>query len=281
MELPTAEREQEYAALLRVADRLLIGLDFDGTLAPIVADPTQAHIHPDAAEVLVALAGRVGAVAVITGRPVRQVLELGGIEEVGRAVAGAGRELFVLGQYGNERWTSSQRRVISPEPPHGLVRLLQELPDLLGEADAAQAWIEEKGLAVAVHTRRLPDPVAAYDRVLPLLREAARRHDLGVEPGRSVVEVRADGMDKGAAVRQVAGEIGARAFVFCGDDLGDVAAFQAVQDFRRQGFPSLLVCSAGEERTDLVDLADVVVAGPGGVLELLRTLIRDVDAARF
>jgi trehalose 6-phosphate phosphatase len=44
--------------------------------------------------------------------------------------------------------------------------------------------------------------------------------------------------------------------------------------------PGLLVCSASHEESALADLADVVVDGPGGVLELLRTLAADIRAAR-
>src|SRR6476619_4745927 len=162
MEFGSSTGEQQYAALVRCADDLIIGLDFDGTLAPIVDDPERAHIHPDASDVLVDLAEQVRAVAVITGRPARQVLSLGDLDEVGNAIGEHGRELFILGQYGNERWTSTDRRVISPKPPRGLATFTSELPRLLRRADAAGAWIEEKGLAVAVHTRRLEDPDAAF-----------------------------------------------------------------------------------------------------------------------
>ncbi len=134
------------------------GLDFDGTLAPIVEDPSEAHIHPDAGQVLVDLAEQVLAVAVVTGRPARQALDLGGLERVGNAIGDAGKELYLFGQYGNERWTSTNRRVISPRPPHGLASFTADLPRLLRRLDAEDAHIEEKGLAVAVHTRRLADP---------------------------------------------------------------------------------------------------------------------------
>ena len=167
MEFGSTTGEQQYAALVRAADDLVIGLDFDGTLAPIVDDPEKAHIHPDAGDVLVDLAEQVRAVAVITGRPARQALGLGGLEEVGNAIGEHGRELFVLGQYGNERWTSTNRRVISPKPPRGLASFTAGLPRLLRRAEADEAWVEEKGLAVAVHTRRLEDPQAAYERLLP------------------------------------------------------------------------------------------------------------------
>jgi trehalose 6-phosphate phosphatase len=280
MEFVSTTGEQQYAALVRAADDLLVGLDFDGTLAPIVEDPEDAKIHPDAPDVLVALAAQVRGVAVVTGRPARQVLALGGLDEVGNEVGESGRELFVLGQYGNERWTSTDRRVISPKPPRGLATFTSELPRLLRKAGSAEAWIEEKGLAVAVHTRRLDDPEAAYERLLPLLSEAAKAHDLDVEPGRAVIEVRAHGMHKGAALHRLAEELEVRAVMFCGDDLGDVEAFKAVEELRGRGLAGLLVCSASQEQGALADLADVVVDGPAGVLQLLRELTADIRSAR-
>ena len=280
MEFASTCGEREYAALVRAADDLLVGLDFDGTLAPIVKDPESAHIHPDAGEVLVEFAGQVRAVAVVTGRPARQALALGGLEEVGNAIGETGRELFVLGQYGNERWTSTER-VISPKPPRGLATFTSELPRLLRRAEnAVGAWVEEKGLAVAVHTRRLDDPDAAYERLLPILTEAAKGHEMDVEPGRSVIEIRAHGMHKGAAIHRLVDELGVKAVAFVGDDLGDIEAFKAVEELREQGYPGLLVCSSPEAENPLADRADVVVDGPDGVLDLLRELTADIKHAR-
>jgi trehalose 6-phosphate phosphatase len=280
MEFTSPEGERRYAELVRAAPACIVGLDFDGTLSPIVDDPASAHIHPEATDVLVDLAAEVAAVAVITGRPARQVLDLGGLEEVGVAVGDAGKELYVFGQYGNERWSSTRRRIISPRPPHGLATFSLELPRALRKADAADAWVEDKGLAVAVHTRRLADPEAAFERLLPVLRDQAARHDLVVEPGRNVIEVRSPGMHKGLAVEALASELEAGAFLFAGDDLGDVEAFEAVAALRDQGVPTLLVCSASSEQSALVPLSDVVVKGPEGVLDLLRQLTRDARDAR-
>jgi trehalose 6-phosphate phosphatase len=280
MEFTSSEGEQKYAALVRAAGRAVVGLDFDGTLAPIVDDPERARIHPEAADVLVDLAEVVAAVAVITGRPARQALDLGGLEAVGNTIADHGKELYLFGQYGNERWSSTRRRIISPRPPQGLSRFLRDLPRTLRNADAADAWVEDKGLAHAVHTRRMADPDAAYQRLLPELRDLATRNDLVLEPGRQVIEVRAPGMDKGKAVEALVDEVGAGAFLFAGDDLGDVEAFEAVAALRDRGLPTLLVCSASEEQSALVALADVVVKGPEGVLELLRRLASDARALR-
>ena len=277
MRFTSADAEQRYAALVEAAPSVVVGLDFDGTLAPIVDDPDSAHIHPDAPEVLLDLSSVVRAIAVVTGRPARKVLALGGLDEVGREIGEAGRELFVFGQYGFERWTSTSRRVVSPRPPQGLSGFLRELPGVLRDAGAPDAFVEDKGLAIAVHTRRLADPVGAFERLEPRLRDLASRHDMAVEPGRNVIEARSPGMDKGTVVRDLAQDLGAGGFLFAGDDLGDVEAFAAVDDLRGRGLATLLVCSASDEESALLERSDVVVKGPGGVLELLRRLTQDAS----
>lgn len=280
MEFTSTVGEQRYAALVRRARDTVVGLDFDGTLAPIVDDPEKARIHPDADRVLVGLAAQVLAIAVITGRPARQALDLGGLEVVGDDIRDSGKDLYLFGQYGNERWSSTNRRVVGPRPPAGLATFERELPRALRRVDAAGAFVEDKGLAVAVHTRRLDDPEAAFERLLPALRELAGRHDLVVEPGRNVIEVRSPGVHKGQAVRTLVDELDAGAFLFAGDDLGDLEAFDAVKALADDGMPTLLVCSSSEEESALLPFADVVVKGPDGVLELLAQITDDAQHIR-
>lgn len=279
MEFRTPEGQQRYDELVADASRVVVGLDFDGVLSPIVPDPASAVIHPDGPRTLVALADQVRGIAVITGRPARQAIALGSLDEVGKEVADRGRGLYLLGQYGNERWSTADRRVVSPRPPKGLSSFMAELPDLLRGQDAADAFVEEKGLAVAVHTRRLPDPAGTFERLLPVLSEAAAKYDLGVEPGRMVIEVRAPGMHKGQALRTIHRELDGFGVIFAGDDLGDIEAFRAVADLREEGRPGLLICSGSEEQKVLVELSDLVVDGPEGVLAFLRQFARDAAAA--
>lgn len=278
MDVTSADAEQKYAALVAVADQAVIALDFDGTLAPIVDDPARAYIHPEAGAALAGLAGKVRAIAVVTGRPAGQVLALGRLEEVADALGGT--QLLVFGQYGNERWASTDRAIAGPPPPAGLVGLRADLPTILRAADAADAYVEDKGLAVAVHTRRLPDPQAAFDRLLAPLRVAAETRGLVVEPGKQVIEVRAGGMDKGQVVRRLVDLLAAKAILFAGDDLGDVEAFAALDACAAEGLTTLKVCSASPadaEPSALARLADVVVGGPDGVLALVRRLAADAD----
>ena len=118
----------------------MVGLDFDGTLAPIVADPEQARIHPLAPAAMLSLANCFPTLAIITGRPVAQVLELGELEETGQKIKADGGELLIFGHYGNEFWTSRTGQVESPEPPSGLSELVAELPALMDAAGAPDIW---------------------------------------------------------------------------------------------------------------------------------------------
>jgi trehalose 6-phosphate phosphatase len=274
MEFTSDAARDHWAAVQAVLDRTVLAFDFDGTLAPIVDDPAEARLHPDAADALGEVAGVVRAVAVITGRPARQAIAMGDLDALGQRMRERGADLYVFGQYGNERWSSAERRIVSPRPPAGLASFERELPGVLRSADAADAHIEEKGLAVAVHTRRMADPVAAFERLREPITRLAERHHLSVEPGRNVIEVRSGSMHKGKALRTLVTEQQAGGVVFAGDDLGDVEAFEAVRDLRSGGLPGAVVCSASTEQPTLVDLADVVVDGPSGTVELLRHLAK-------
>jgi trehalose 6-phosphate phosphatase len=268
------DAKQRYDGLVAVAAEVVVGLDFDGTLAPIVEDPESATIHPEAPTMLSELAQQVRAVVIITGRPARQVVRLGDLEGIADGLP-AEADLAVMGQYGNETWDSSSRSFTSPEPPAGLQAFREELPGLLAAEHAEEAHVEEKGLAIAVHTRRLPDAQATFARLKERLGEAAERHDLHLEPGRMVLEVRTPGMHKGLAVRTALKDHDGGGVLFVGDDLGDVEAFEAVRSMAQDGLPTLLVCSSSNEQDALHELADVVVAGPDGVMDFLEAFAAD------
>ncbi|MGW1724860.1 trehalose-phosphatase [Streptomyces sp. NPDC002306] len=255
-------------AVLARPQRAVIGLDFDGTLAPIVADPEQARAHPDAVPALAVLAPKVAAVAVVTGRPAAVAVRHGGFDGV------PGLEhLVVLGHYGAERWEARTGTVTAPPPHPGVAAVRAELPGFLDTIGAWRGtWIEEKGRALAVHTRRAEDPQAAFEALRGPLAELAARHGLIVEPGRMVLELRPPGMDKGVALQEFARELAAESLVYAGDDLGDLPAFAAVDKLRSDGVPGLLVCSGSDEVAELRDRADLVVNGPEGVVDLLRAL---------
>ncbi|MDO0913885.1 trehalose-phosphatase [Streptomyces sp. DT2A-34] len=258
------------AAILARPERALIALDFDGTLAPIVPDPEQARPHPDALPALTALAPKVAAVAVITGRPADVAVRYGGF------TGAPGLEhLVVLGHYGAERWDAVSGEVTAPDPHPGIAAVRVELPDLLDSTQGT--WVEDKGHAIAVHTRRAADPQGTFDALREPLTDLATRNGLIVEPGRMVLELRPPGMDKGVALSEYVRELGAESVLYAGDDLGDLPAYAAVGELRSDGTPGLLVCSGSEEVTELSEKADLVVDGPQGVVRLLRAIAGRAD----
>lgn len=256
------------AALLARPGKAVVALDFDGTLADIVPDPEQARAHPGAVPALVALAPHVASVAVITGRPAEVAVRYGGFASV------PGLEhLVVLGHYGAERWDAVSGAVQAPEPHPGVAAVRAELPALLEQSDSWRgAWIEEKGRAVAVHTRRATDPQGAFDALRGPLAELAARHGLMLEPGRLVLELRPPGVDKGVALREYVREVGAETVVYGGDDLGDLPAFAAVDALRADGHPGLLLCSGTGEVPELAARADLVLPGPGALTDFLASV---------
>jgi trehalose 6-phosphate phosphatase len=263
----TAEGKAGLAAIRREPARALIATDFDGTLAPIVADPREARADPAAVAGLRRLAGVVGTLAVITGRPAEEAVELGGFEGV--------PGLIVLGHYGLERW--QEGAVTAPAPPPGVAAARERLPQLLADTSAPEGVrIEDKGSALAVHARRAADPAGALAGLKEPLAGLAADVGLVVEPGRLVIELRAPGMDKGAALTTLVAERKAGPVLFAGDDLGDLAAFTAVRALREDGHPGVTVCSASGEVSELAAEADLVVDGPGGVAALLSWLARSL-----
>ncbi len=272
MEPETDAGRAGLAALLADPAGALIALDFDGTLAPIVADPDAAFAHPDTVGVLARLAERIGTVAILTGRPVQAVRRLARLDDAA-GVDG----LEVLGQYGVERWDAATGEVVAPEPPAGLAAAREALPALLARLDAGDAYVEDKGRALGVHVRRTADPQGTFERLREPLAALTAEHDLHLEPGKLVLELRAPGIDKGAALGELVTNRGARAVAFAGDDLGDLAAYDAVERLRAEGVPGLLLCSLGDERTALADRADLVLDGPDGVVAWLGSLADRLD----
>ncbi len=232
------------AAILAEPASAVVGLDFDGTLAPIVPDPEQARAHPDAVRALAALAPKVASVAVVTGRPAGVAVRNGGFAGV------PGLEhLVVLGHYGAERWDAVSGTVTAPAPHPGVAAVRAELPGFLDRIGAWQGtWIEEKGRALAVHTRRAEDPQAAFEALRAPLTDLAARNGLIVEPGRLVLELRPPGMDKGVALTDYLRETGAGSVLYAGDDLGDLPRSRPSRNSARTASPACW-CAAATTRS--------------------------------
>jgi trehalose 6-phosphate phosphatase len=265
-------------ALLARPAQALVGLDFDGTLSPIVANPALARPAPGGSDAVRRLARHVGALAIVTGRPARTAIDLLGF-------ADPPPNLVVLGHYGLERWTSG-RGVVRPAridqaAARAAVSVVRaELPVLLAAVGApAGTVIEDKGESLAVHVRRTADPDAALALLRAPLSKLARAHGLRLEPGRLVLELRPAGVDKGLALESLARETGAGVVCYAGDDLGDVAAFDALDRLRTRGVATLAICSGSDEVPELRGRADLIVDGPVGLVGLVNAICDAIEVS--
>jgi trehalose 6-phosphate phosphatase len=192
--------------------RMLLALDFDGTLAPIVADPARAAMRPSTRRLLGQVA-RAYPCVVISGRARADVL---------RRVRGLGvRE--VIGNHGIE----ADGAAALPEVRRWIPLLEQRLGRLQG------VTIEDKGLSLAVHYRRSRAKRAARARILAA---AAGLGDVRLVAGKQVLDVLPPGApDKGLALERVRARLGCETAVYVGDDETDEDVFALARSRRLLG----------------------------------------------
>ncbi len=210
MVCPVTDRSPSAALLVAAtAPRLLVCLDFDGTLAPIVEDPSRAAPVAGAVPVLVRLAALPDTwVAVISGRSRRDLVDL----------VGAAPGVIFVGGHGAE-WAGE------PAPARPLVaRIAQECRRLAG--DVRGATVEEKAVSVAVHVRACEPEQGAR-----LLRDVAAGPGTiaGVRmlPGHQVLDLLVGVAEKGTALQRLVDATHPTSSVVVGDDLTDETMFAA------------------------------------------------------
>ncbi len=202
------------AAVGRVArvPQLLVACDYDGTLAPIVDDPTRAEPLPEAVAAIRALATLPQTtVAVVSGRALRDLATLSRLPG----------EVHLVGSHGSEFDLGFIRR-LAPELIALHARLLAALTDLASGHPGVR--LEVKPASVAVHVRGAEQAVA--ESVLDAVhRGPAAWPDIHVTNGKEVVELSLIPTDKGAAVDALRVQASASAVLYLGDDVTDENAF--------------------------------------------------------
>jgi trehalose 6-phosphate phosphatase len=230
-------------------------VDFDGTLSPLVDDPRDATPHPDAPAILSRLSRGFGRVVVLSGRPVAYLSS---------RLGGAGLT-ELCGLYGLERMRGDSPGVEIDAEAEGW------RSEVAGAAEEAPAgvMVERKGLTVTLHYRAVPD---GADRVGELAARLATAHGLVAHPGKMSVELRPPvDVDKGTVLRDLG--TGLSAVFFAGDDRGDLPAFAELARMRLAGKATLGVAAGGPETpAEVVAAADLVVAGPPGVVGVLARM---------
>ncbi|HSL73525.1 MAG TPA: trehalose-phosphatase [Ilumatobacteraceae bacterium] len=191
---------------------LLLGLDVDGVLAPLVDHADDAVLLPGIGDA-VSAAAALDAVhlAVVSGRSVDGLTRFE-----------FGPDVHVIGSHGME----TRDRAMTPLHADETSRLA-ELDALALDAAAEAgdgAWVERKPASVVLHVRRAePD---RGRRALSALEARARQVDGATsKAGSNVLELFARSADKGTALVALAADLDVRTVVFVGDDVTDEDAF--------------------------------------------------------
>lgn len=240
---------------------LLVALDVDGTISPIVRNPDMAEIPAKTLASLESLAAAPGIeLALITGRDLGSLGRMEQLDGIWRAVEHGGLVLAPGEAPAPRKLDDGQREALG------------RFRDWV-ETHARDAFIEHKPQAIAVHVRAIAinDPARAEQ----LLREAdelAEKLGLHVRRGKALREAEAIHSDKGSALREIFDRSGASSVFFAGDDLTDLpaiefaarhglAAFVCSDEQRGESPASAALLQSVDEMAELVGLLAERIAG--------------------
>lgn len=197
------------------AEHLLIGCDFDGTIAPIAPRPDLAWACPKVLDALrrAAFLPRTS-VAIVSGRSMTDL----------RSRLGNTNGLWLVGGHGASISGPGFEKVpddVSAQLDVVARLLLRSAPEKLGFVH------ERKPTGIAVHYRSVTP--AEAERVVPMLAYAiAIPAGLRIRHGKMVIEFQAVDTDKGRALTAIKDFVGATGVAFLGDDHTDEDAFRVL-----------------------------------------------------
>jgi trehalose-phosphatase len=249
---PLLEALDEIWATVETAPHLLLFLDFDGTLAPIVERPQLARLPTPTRATLERLARRVDCtVSVVSGRALADVRGRVGID--GLIYAGNhGLEISGGGLHFDET-TALRLKDDIRDVANALTSQLHHIPNVL---------VEPKGLTVSIHYRSVHP--SDWEDVARVVRRAVSddHPKFVVDAGKMVWEVRPRvDWNKGRAVRWIREHLGLRQALtfYLGDDCTDEDAFAEVGRFVTARVGALQPTRAGYLITDTEEVAEFLL----------------------
>lgn len=236
-----------------------IATDFDGTISAIQLKQAAAIIEPQAKKLLIQLKQKYRLVSVISGRLVKQLAELVGIEG-----------LFYVGNHGAEfLWNNNYKVEKDAQKVAPLLRqIYQQLRFYQKEFD-----LDYKKYSLSVHYRRHPQPALAQTKIQKLLKKYVRP-ELRIQKGRKVFDLSAKNIDKGSAIEHLINRFGLKYFLYVGDDRTDIDAFKKMSELQKQGIGTLKIAlNSHETPKDLLKKSDVKISSIQELLELFEALL--------
>jgi trehalose 6-phosphate phosphatase len=220
---PDVEESEELVARLAElakTDRLLVALDFDGTLAPEVDDPRHARAIPEARRAVLRLLELPSTrVALISGRAMESLEQVSDLPD----------STLLVGSHGVEiRLDSPDTQLTLDTGELEQVEVLSELlEDVADQVD--RVWIESKPAGFALHTRLATEEGSRQARLAALAETQAEIEGLTVREGKNVLEFSVRSTTKGEALLHLKRYARATAVFYAGDDVTDEDAFAVLR----------------------------------------------------
>lgn len=203
-------------------DTLLVALDFDGTLSPLVDEPMSARMTPAARSVLAELAALPRTVvALVSGR------SLGHLREIAEHTDDS--SVWLAGSHGAQFWVPGAGVETTPDDSVDLAlrdRLQQEATARTSEMDGV--WIEPKEYGLGVHTRTADAETAHAARELVDELVAGAAPTWRRRTGHDILEFAFRHEGKDSAIARLRDRVGASAVLFAGDDVTDEDALRSL-----------------------------------------------------
>ncbi len=211
-------------------EKLLIAMDFDGTLAPFSDNPLACRAEDGTIEALVNAAALPGVESmVISGRNLGNLITATQLQ--------LPSAVHLVGSHGAEPAPTTGGTIdaqlgqphpqLSPEQLH----LWQRLSEVAHEAAKAApgVWVELKPLAVGLHSRTAEDPHAAAMATERYRKFAETQPAAKITEGKSILEVAVDATSKGDYIQAFCAEHGIDRVIFAGDDTTDESVLQVLR----------------------------------------------------
>lgn len=247
-------------AIRRIAgtEHLLVAMDFDGTMAPIVGRADDARPLPRSAAAFAGLAVLPRTTtALISGRALASL----------RAVASPPVDTLLIGSHGAEAWLGPGSAGLTLD--EGQKALLAEVRTVLEDIvrEAPGTTLEDKPAGVVLHTRLAADDVAE-DAVAAARSLLQDRKGVFLKDGKRVLETSVVNASKGEGVTFLRQITGATGVLFAGDDTTDEDALGRLE-------PGDVGVKVGLDFTQ----AEYRVEAPVHIAELLEVLLQERSIA--
>lgn len=219
MDLKIPSAEQYFLKIKEriIQDDLIIFLDFDGTLAPIVENPPDAKILPCIKDTIEILTSKFQ-IYIISGRSRLDVKEKVGISNC-----------KFVGAHGFDMSEIHSQEIVSQDVLNMIQDVFEQFKKEFGSIEGV--ILENHHFTLTIHYRKVKD-ISIHEHLFEKVKKIMiNYHNLKITFGKMVIEIRPKiDWNKGKAVEKILQEQSNKFSIYLGDDITDEDAFKYLKD---------------------------------------------------